>query len=135
MIPSRRIPSRASCVVIPKGRSSTSHPFLAMIACSFVLMAVSGCGGGGSGATSGTNSAADPSLVLTDAGSLQGVKSDDVVSSRASPLPRLRLATCGGGLPRPWRPGVRFARPTAAQLDLIQPLNEQNLVVNAQYGR
>lgn len=86
MIPSRRIPSRASCLVIPKGRSSTSHPFLAMIACSFALMALSGCGGGSNGATSGANSTADPSLVLTDAGSLQGVKSDDVVSFKGIPF-------------------------------------------------
>jgi len=49
MISSHRIPSRASCIGMPKGRSSSS--FLAMIASSFALMAVSGCGGGGGGAT------------------------------------------------------------------------------------
>jgi len=66
MISSRRIPSRASCVGMPEGRSSSS--FLAMIASSFALMAVSGCGGGGSGATPGVSGGADPGLAFTDAG-------------------------------------------------------------------
>ncbi len=120
MIPSLCIPTRAFCAVIRKRKRSTSHPFLAMIISSFALMAVSGCGGGGSGATQGVYSVADPSLVLTDAGSLQGVKSDDVVSFKGIPFAAPPVGDLRWRPPQPVKPWTAIRMADKVSPDCMQ---------------